>query len=137
MASVDLCTDFPEQIKQTRTKIKDSFIRCHEALRERETALLCRVEEIEKEFNSKAKEIRELQESLNKVMRLSIDSLTSNKLTDTQQTIHTAIDSKLKELSTDTHKIIELKWDSIFESDIPQLGEIQLKVIPRYIFDTR
>ena len=92
----------------------------------RETALLCRVEEIEKEFNSKAKEIQELHESLTKVKRLTIDSLTSNKLTDTQQTIHTAIDSKLKELSTDTHKIIELKWDCIFESDIPQLGEIQL-----------
>ena len=126
MASVDLCTDFPEQIKQTRTKIRDSFIRCHEALRVRETALLCRVEEIEKEFNSKAKEIRELQESLSKVKRVSVDSLTSDKLTDTQQTIHTLLDSKLKELSTDTPKIIELKWDSIFESDIPQLGEIQL-----------
>ena len=126
MASVDLSTDFPTQIKQTRTKIRDSFIRCHEALRERENAILSRVDQIEKEFDVKTKEIQELQESLDKVNHFSTDSLTSEKLKDAQQNIHTVIDNKLRELSADTHKKIEFKWDSIFESDIPQLGVIQL-----------
>ena len=126
MASFDSNTEFPKQIEQTRTKIRDSFIRCHEALRERENAILSQVDQIEKEFDAKTKEIQELQESLNTVKRVSSDSLTSNKLTDTQQIIHTAIDTKLRELSADTHRRIEFKWDSIFESDIPQLGVIQL-----------
>ena len=126
MATVDLGTDFLEQIKQTRTEIKDSFTRCHESLRERETAVLSHLDQIEKEFDAKAKEIRELQESLNRVKRFSTDSLTSNKLTDTQQSIHILIDSKLNELTADTHRGIEFKWDSLFETDIKQLGSIHI-----------
>ena len=126
MATVDFGTDFLEQIKRTRTKIKDSFIRSHESLRERETVVLSHLDQIEKEFYTKAKEIRELQESLNRVKRFSTDSLTSNKLTDTQQAILTAIDSKLNELTADTHKGIEFKWDSLFETDIKQLGSIHI-----------
>ena len=75
MASVSahLNTDFIDQISQTRKAIHDSFKRSHEALRIRENSLLSRVEEIEKDFNTKTQEITKLLETLN-----STKSYTSN-----------------------------------------------------------
>ena len=58
--------DFPEQIEESRKKIRDSFKRSHEALQVRENILLSRVDEIEKEFNSKTEKINKLVEALNK-----------------------------------------------------------------------
>ena len=51
--SAHLNTNFIDQIAQTRKAIHDSFKRSHEALRIRENSLLSRVEEIEKDFNTK------------------------------------------------------------------------------------
>ena len=53
MASRQTTPSFPEQIKETRKKIRDSFKRSHEALQVRENILLSRVDEIENEHNSK------------------------------------------------------------------------------------
>ena len=66
MASVEVNINFVEQIKESRKKIRDSFKRSHEALRIRESCLLSRVDEIEREYNSKTQEMNELLETLNK-----------------------------------------------------------------------
>ena len=65
MATAQVKINFVEQIKESRKKIRDSFKRSHEALQVRENILLSRVDEIEKEYNSKTYEMNKLIEALN------------------------------------------------------------------------
>ena len=118
--------DFPKRIKETRKKIQDSFQRSHEALRVRESTLLSRVDEIEKEFKDKTLEMRDLMESLNKAKCHYADTLSSNKLSDVNEIILSTIDKKIAELTADTDSSIEFEWDNLFETDIEQLGSIKL-----------
>ena len=128
MAIAQLKIDFPEQIKESRKKIRDSFKRSHEALQMRENILLSRVDEIEREYSNKTQKMNELVEALNKEMRQCEETLAANKLTDINRTIRTAIDKKIQELTADidTDTSIEFKWDNLFETGIEQLGSIQL-----------
>ena len=126
MASRQVTQNFPEQIKESRKKIRDSFKRTHEALQVRENILLSNVDEIEKEYNSKTQEMNKLVEALNNIKSISLDTLTSNKVTDTNQVIHSAIDKKIQEVTTDTDTSIEFEWDNLFETGIEQIGSIKL-----------
>ena len=126
MASVQVRTNFTEQIRETRKKIQDSFKRSHEALRVRENNLLSRVEEIETEFNKKTQEMNEMLEALNTVKSVSSDKLTDNKLNDTREEIFTSIERKVTKLLAITDHAIEFEWDPRFETDIEQLGSIKL-----------
>ena len=125
MASLEK-TNFVEQIKVTRKSIQDSFKKSHEALRVRESNLLSRVDEIEKEYNSKTQEMKELLESLNNIKSLSSNTLKSNKVTDTREGVTALINQKIAELTADIDSTIEFEWDSLFETDIEQLGSIKL-----------
>ena len=125
MASNLVGINFPEQIKETRMNIQDSFKRSHEALRVRESSLLSRVDQIETEYNSKTQEINELVESLNSIISLSSNTLKSNKLSDTKDAVTTVINNKITELTADTHSTIEFEWDGLFENNIKQLGSIK------------
>ena len=118
--------NFPEQIKESRKKIRDSFKRSHEALQVRENILLSRVDEIEKEYNSKILEMDKLVEALNKATLQFEETLTANKLTDVTEIVHSALDKKIQELTADTDTIIEFEWDNLFETGIEQLGSIKL-----------
>ena len=60
MASRHVATNFSEQIKESRKMIRDSFKRSHEALQVRENILLSRVDEIEKDYDSKTQEMNKL-----------------------------------------------------------------------------
>ena len=126
MATAQVKLDFPKQIKESREKIRDSFKRSHEALQVRENILLSRVDEIEKEYNSKTQEMNKLLEALNKEMKQCEENLSSNKLTDVTEILRTAIDKKIQELTADTDTSIEFKWDNLFETGIEQLGSIKL-----------
>ena len=75
MASRHVAPNFPEQIKETRKKIRDSFKRSHEALQVRENILLSRVDEIEKKYNSKTEKISKLVESLDKNKSFTSETL--------------------------------------------------------------
>ena len=70
MASRHVAPGFLEQMKESRKKIRDSFKRSHEALQVRESILLSRVDEIEREYNSRSEE-------MNKVSRIIEQSNTS------------------------------------------------------------
>ena len=125
MATVEK-SNFVEQIKETRKKIQDSFQRSHEALRVRESTLLSRVDEIEKEYNSKNRKMNKLIEDLEKIKSFSSDILTDNELTETRNEVYAPIDRKIAELTADTDSSIEFEWDSLFETGIEQLGNIKL-----------
>ena len=60
MATAQVKVNFPEQIKESRKQIRDSFKRAHEDI------LLSRVDEIEKEYNSKTEKMNKLVEALSK-----------------------------------------------------------------------
>ena len=117
---------FPEQIKESRKKIRDSFKRSHEALQVRENILLSCVDEIEEEYNSKTQEMNKLVEALNKATLQCEENLSANKLTDVTGIVRTAIDSKIQELTANTDTIIEFEWNNLFEIGIEQLGSIKL-----------
>ena len=125
MASLEK-TNFVEQIKVTRKSIQDSFKKSHEALRVRESNLLSRVDEIEKEYNGKTQEMKELLGYLNNIKSISSNTLKSNKVKETDEIIRSTIDNKIAELTADIDSNIEFEWDSLFEADIEQLGSIKL-----------
>ena len=126
MATTQVKLDFPEQIKESRRKIRDSFRRSHEALQVRENILLSHVDEIEKEYNSKTQEMNKLVEALNREMKQCEENLSANKLTDVTEILRTAIDKKIQELTADTDISIEFEWNNLFETGIEQLGSIKL-----------
>ena len=126
MASRQVTANFLEQIKESRKKIRESFKRSHVALQERENILLSRVDEIEKEYNSKTREMNKLVEALNKATLQCEETLTANKFTDINQMFRTGIDKKIQELTADTDTSIEFEWDNLFETGIEQLGSIKL-----------
>ena len=126
MATAQVKLDFPEQIKESRKKIRDSFKRSHEALQVRENILLFHVDEIEKEYNSKTQEMNKLVEALNRATLQCEETLAANKLTDVTEILRTVIDNKIQELTADTDTSIEFEWDNLFETGIEQLGSIKL-----------
>ena len=126
MASKHAAPNFLEQIEEGRKKIRDIFKRSHEALQVRENILLSRVDEIEKEYNSKSQEINNLVEALKKATLQCEETLAANKLTDINQMLRTATNKKIQELTADTDTSIEFEWDNLFEAGIEQLGSIKL-----------
>ena len=138
MATAQVKVNFPEQIKNSRKKIRDSFKRSHEALQVRENILLSRVDEIEKEYNSKTQKMNKLVEALNKAILQCEDTLADNQLTDINQILRTATDKKIQELTADIDTNIEFEWDNLFETGIEQLGSIKLNsqtmIFPTSIF---
>ncbi|KAI6649670.1 E3 ubiquitin-protein ligase TRIM71-like [Oopsacas minuta] len=126
MASVEVKRKFIEQVKESRSKIRDCFKKSHEALQLRESILLSRIDEIEKEYNIKNEEMQELLEALNKSKSLITDTLTSNKLKATHRGIESLINNQIEELSADTDSSILFEWNNQFEADIGQLGAITL-----------
>ena len=126
MATAQVKLNFLEQIKESRKKIRDSFKRSHEALQVRENILLSRVDEIEKEYNSKIEKINKLVESLEKNKSLTSETLRDNELNETNKQICSVIDTKIKQLTKDTVTSIEFEWDNLFETGIEQLGSIKL-----------
>ena len=67
MATARVKVNVPEQIKESRKNIRDSFKRSHEALQVRENILLSRVDEIERKYNSKTEEMNKLVEALDHI----------------------------------------------------------------------
>ena len=118
--------NLPEQIKESRKKIRDSFKRSHEALQVRENILLSQVDEIEKEYNSKTEKMNKVIEALNKATLQCEETLTDNILTDINQQVRSALDKKVQELTADTDTSIEFEWDNLFVTGIEQLGSIKL-----------
>ena len=109
MAIAQVTVNFPEQLKQTRKRITDSFLRLHEALRLRENALVYQVNEIEREYYIKTRKISKLAGTLNKTK----SSSTSDILTD------------IANLTAETDNTIEFEWDRLYKTDIEQLGSIR------------
>ena len=126
MAEANPKQDFSKQISETRKCIKDRFKKSHEALVARENILLARVDSIEREYNQKIQQQNELTQSLNEAKSFLNEKLKPNKLTKTREQMLGLIDKQLTELTTDTDTKIEFVWDNQFETDIEQLGSIQL-----------
>ena len=118
--------NFPEQINESRKKIRDSFKRSHEALQMRENILLSRVDEIEKEYKNKTDKMNKLVKALNKATIQCEETLADNELTGINQILRTATNKKIQELTADTDTNIEFEWDNLFETGIEHLGSIKL-----------
>ena len=138
MATAQVKVNFPEQIKESRKKIRDNFKRSHEALQERENILLSRVDEIEKDYNSKTEKMNKLVEALKKATLQCEETLANNQLTDFNQMIRTATNEKIRKLTADSDTRIDFEWDNLFETGIKQLGSIMLNgqtlIYPTSIF---
>ena len=138
MATAQVKVNFPEQIKESRKKIRDSFKRSHEALQVRENILLSLVDEIEKEYNNKTEKMNKLVEALKKATLQFEESLADNELTDINQMLRTVTNRKIQVLTADIVTSIEFEWDNLFETGIEQLGSIilncQTMISPTSIF---
>ena len=109
MATPEMKLNFPAQIEVSKKKIRDNFKRSREVLRVRENILLSSVDEIENEYIRRTQELQELLEALDKNKSFTADTLTSNELTDTHQTIHSVINNRITKLIADTYCSIEFE----------------------------
>ena len=126
MAEANPKQDFSKQISETRKCIKYRFKKSHEALVARENILLAHVDSIEHEYNQKIQLQNELAQTLKNAKSYNSENLKANQLTKIRELFLTEIDKQLTELATDTDTEIEFVWDNQFETDIKQLGSIQL-----------
>ncbi|KAI6649912.1 hypothetical protein LOD99_6461 [Oopsacas minuta] len=130
MATAEVDLSFITQIKGSRKKIRDCLKKSHEALRLRESTLLSRIDQIEKDYNNKTQEMNSLVEALNKEMVQATETLSANKLAEAHKQIN--------EQTAETGSSIEFEWDNQFETDIEQLGSIKLntqtKISPTHSF---
>ncbi|KAI6658872.1 Serine/threonine-protein kinase PknD [Oopsacas minuta] len=126
MASVEVKINFIEQVKDSRSKIRDCFKRSHEALQLRESILLSRIDQIEKDYNNKTQKMNKLVETLNTNKSMNSDTLTDNELKDTLDGVISLINKKITELTAETDSSITLEWNNQFDADIEQLGSIML-----------
>ena len=93
----------------------------------RENILLSRVDEIEKEYNSKTQENQQTSRSFEQSKTpLCADTLTNNELKDTHDEVIASINRKVSKLTADTDTSIEFEWDNLFVTGIEQLGSIKL-----------
>ena len=126
MADIEVIDNFPEQLAQTRRDIRHRFQRSHEALQTREDTLLSQIDRIESEYLAKTEEMEELLEALDKTRSYSSTTLTARKLMITRDGVMKLFDGRISELKGCTDSSIEFEWDSLFETDIEQLGNIKL-----------
>ena len=126
MAEANPKQDFSKQISETRKCIKDRFKKSHAALVARENILLARVDSIEREYNQKIQLQNELIESLSEAKSYNAEKLKAKQLTKIRELFLAEVDKQLTELTTETDTKIEFVWDNQFDTDIEQLGSIQL-----------
>ena len=126
MANKQTILSLPEQIKESRKKIRDSFKRSHDALQMRENIILSRVDEIEKQYNSKTEKINTLVESLKQHKSIATATQLDYELNETYRQFFSDIDARISQLTTDIYTSIEFEWDNLFETGIEQLGSIKL-----------
>ena len=126
MAEENPKQDFSKQISETRRRIKDRFKKSHEALVARENILLARVDSIECEYNQKIQQQNELIQSLSEAKSLNSEKLKANQLSEIREQMLALIDKQLTKLTAETVTNIQFVWDNLFETDIEQLGSIQL-----------
>ena len=126
MANKQTILSLPEQIKESRKKIRDSFKRSHDALQMRENIILSRVDEIEKQYNSKTEKINTLVESLKQHKSIATATQLDYELNETYRQFFSDIDARISKLTTDIYTSIEFEWDNLFETGIEQLGSIKL-----------
>ncbi|KAI6649917.1 PEP-CTERM domain protein [Oopsacas minuta] len=125
MATPEVDLNFITQIKESRKKIRYCFNKSHEALQFRESILLSHIDQIEKDYNNKTREMNSLIEALNKEMAQATETLSANKLAETHKQIRSIIENKITELTAETDSSIEFEWNNQFETDIEQLGSIK------------
>ena len=117
---------FPEQIENCRKNIRDCFKRSQIALQMRENILLSQVDEIEKEYNCKTKEMNQLVKVLDRNRSFTSETLRDNKLKETFEQICSVIDNKMSEFSSDTDTSIDFEWVTLFENGIEHIGSVKL-----------
>ena len=95
MANKQTILSLPEQIKESRKKIRDSFKRSHDALQMRENIILSRVDEIEKQYNSKTEKINTLVESLKQHKSIATATQLDYELNETYRQFFSDIDARI------------------------------------------
>ncbi|KAI6648957.1 hypothetical protein LOD99_7030 [Oopsacas minuta] len=111
---------FHEQIKESRKKIRDCFKKSHEALQLRESILLSRIDQIEKDYDYKTEKMNKLVEALDKNKSMNSDTLLNNEL----DGVISLIRKKITEVTTETDSSIAFQWNNQFEKGIERLGSI-------------
>ena len=105
MATAQVELDFPNQIKETRKNIRDSFKKTHEILQVRESYLLSRIDEIIQDYDNK---MQELSENLKTLAVLKSGSRKSKKK-NTNKQMNCTIDDKIEQLNADLERSIEFE----------------------------
>ncbi|KAI6652290.1 PEP-CTERM domain protein [Oopsacas minuta] len=126
MANLLINVKFLEQIDDTRKRVKECFKRTRELLINREEILLTRIDQIETEYKTKTDEMLNVLEALSKAKTQNTETLIPNTLDEIRREVQASIDRKIAELTVETDCSIEFIWDNLFETDIEQLGSIQL-----------
>ena len=138
MASANMSGENPflSQLERARIELREKVARAHQVLRERETALLSELQQLEDTYRGEGVDRQIDQLRINK--ELTIATLTDNKNKEFLEQTVVLLDAQLRELvlnletARDRMRRVELEWDGNLESMLSSTGSIRVRGVPDY-----
>ena len=138
MASVNVPGENPflSQLERARIELREKVARAHQVLRERETALLSELQQLEDTYRGEGVD-RQIDQ-----LRISKEQLTATLTDDKNKEFleqHVSLlDTQMRELAAnletarDRMRRVELEWDGNLEKILSSTGSIRVRGVPDY-----
>ena len=127
---------FLSQLERARIELREKVARAHQVLRERETALLSELQQLEDTYRGEGvdRQIDQLRITKEQV----VTTLTDNKNKEYLEQNVALLDTKMRELAAnletarDRMRRVELEWDANLERILSSTGSIRVRGVPDY-----
>ena len=138
MASANVPGENPflSQLARARIELREKVARAHQVLRERETALLSELQQLEDTYRGEGVD-RQIDQLRISKEQLS-DTLTDNKNKEFLEQNVALLDTQMRELAAnletarDRMRRVELEWDENLERILSSTGSIRVRGVPDY-----
>ena len=135
-ANVPVENPFLTQIERVRVEIRERVARAHQVLRERETALLSELQQLEDTYRGEG--VDKQIDQLRITKEQNIATLTDNENKDFLQQIIAQLDARMRELEASLEtargrmRQVELEWDRNLEGILRKAGSIRVRGVADY-----
>ena len=135
-ANVPVENPFLTQIERVRVEIRKRVARAHQVLRERETALLSELQQLEDTYRGEG--VDKQIDQLRITKEQNIATLTDNENQEFLQQSVALLDARMRELEAsletarDRMRRVELEWDRNLEGILSRTGSIRVRGVADY-----
>ena len=138
MASANVPGENPflSQLERARIELREKVARAHQVLRERETALLSELQQLEDTYRGEGvgRQIDQLRISKEQVVATLTDNKNKQFLDQHVALLNTQMRELAANLETDRYRMrrVELEWDGNLERILSSTGSIRVRGVPDY-----